>query len=48
MKEIPVIIFTASQSVEERLEQIQDPRLGILKKTNLVHRVPGRDRVVSL
>ena len=32
MKEIPVIIFSASPAVEERMAQIQDPRLGVLHK----------------
>lgn len=32
MLEIPVIIFSASPSVEERMEQIHDPWLGVLHK----------------
>ena len=32
MKEIPVIIFSASPSVEEKMARIQDPRLGVLHK----------------
>ena len=32
MKEIPVIIFSASPSVEEKMAQIQDSRLGVLRK----------------
>lgn len=32
MKEIPVIIFTVSHAVEDTMEEIQDPRLGILRK----------------
>ena len=32
MQEIPVIIFSASPSVEERMAQINDPRLGVLHK----------------
>jgi len=32
MREIPVIIFSASPSVEERMVQINDPRLGVLHK----------------
>jgi CheY-like chemotaxis protein len=32
MKEIPVIIFTASPAVEERMARIQDARLGVLHK----------------
>jgi CheY-like chemotaxis protein len=30
--DIPVIIFTASPAVEERMAAIQDPRLGVLHK----------------
>jgi DNA-binding response OmpR family regulator len=32
MQEIPVIIFSASPSVEEKMEQIHDPWLGVLHK----------------
>ena len=32
MKEIPVIIFSASPSVEEKIELINDPHLGVLHK----------------
>ena len=32
MKDLPVILFTASPSVEERLATMQDRRLGILQK----------------
>jgi CheY-like chemotaxis protein len=31
-KEIPVILFTASASVMERMAQMNDPRLGVLHK----------------
>jgi DNA-binding response OmpR family regulator len=31
-KEIPVILFTASPSVDERLATMNDPRLGMLEK----------------
>ncbi|MCX6688664.1 MAG: response regulator [Methanoregula sp.] len=31
-KEIPVILFTASTTVMERMAQMNDPRLGILHK----------------
>ncbi|MGA2917700.1 response regulator [Methanoregula sp.] len=31
-QDIPVIIFTASPAVEERMAQIHDPRLGVLHK----------------
>jgi len=32
MKDLPVVLFTASPSVEERLRTMDDPRLGILLK----------------
>jgi CheY-like chemotaxis protein len=32
LKEIPVIIFSASPSVEARMAQIRDPHLGVLHK----------------
>ncbi len=32
LKELPVIIFSASPSVEERMEKIKDPFLGVLHK----------------
>jgi CheY-like chemotaxis protein len=32
MKEIPVILFTASPSVKEKLALIKDPYLGVLQK----------------
>jgi CheY-like chemotaxis protein len=32
MKDIPVILFTASPSVEEQLATMQDKRLGVLQK----------------
>jgi DNA-binding response OmpR family regulator len=32
IQDVPVIIFSASPSVEERMEQIKDPRLGVLHK----------------
>jgi CheY-like chemotaxis protein len=32
MKDLPVILFTASPSVEERLKTMHDKRLGVLEK----------------
>jgi DNA-binding response OmpR family regulator len=32
MKEIPVLIFSASPAVEERMAQLNDPHLGVLHK----------------
>lgn len=32
IRDLPVILFTASPSVEERVAQMQDPRLGMLQK----------------
>jgi len=32
MKDIPVILFTASPSIEERLATMHDSRLGVLQK----------------
>lgn len=32
LRELPVIIFSASPSVEERMEKIKDPFLGVLHK----------------
>lgn len=32
MQELPVIIFSASPAVEEKMEQIRDPWLGVLHK----------------
>jgi len=32
MKDLPVVLFTASPSVEERLRTMDDPRLGVLLK----------------
>jgi CheY-like chemotaxis protein len=32
IQDVPVIIFSASPSVEERMGQIKDPRLGVLHK----------------
>jgi CheY-like chemotaxis protein len=31
-REIPVILFTAAQSVKEKMVQMDDPKLGILQK----------------
>jgi DNA-binding response OmpR family regulator len=32
MKEIPVLLFTASPSIEEKIAELKDPRLGMLQK----------------
>jgi CheY-like chemotaxis protein len=32
MRDIPVIIFTASPSIEEKMAQLKDPHLGVLTK----------------
>ena len=32
MNEIPVLIFSASPAVEERMAQLNDPHLGVLHK----------------
>ena len=32
MREIPVILFTAAPSVKEKIEQMDDPHLGMLQK----------------
>jgi DNA-binding response OmpR family regulator len=32
MKDLPVILFTAQPTVEERLATMHDPRLGVLQK----------------
>ncbi|MDO9324607.1 MAG: response regulator [Methanoregula sp.] len=32
LKEIPVLLFTASPSVEEKITELNDPRLGMLQK----------------
>jgi DNA-binding response OmpR family regulator len=32
MKEIPVILFTASPSVDEKIALMKDPKLGLLQK----------------
>lgn len=32
MKDLPVLLFTASSSVEEKISELEDPHLGILKK----------------
>jgi DNA-binding response OmpR family regulator len=32
IRELPVILFTASPSVEERIAQMKDPYLGVLQK----------------
>lgn len=32
MKDIPVLLFTASPSVEEKIAEMNDPKLGVLQK----------------
>jgi DNA-binding response OmpR family regulator len=32
MQDIPVLLFTASPSVEEKLAELKDPKLGVLQK----------------
>lgn len=32
MRDIPVLLFTASPSVEEKIAEMNDPKLGILQK----------------
>jgi len=32
LKEIPVLLFTASPSIEEKIAELKDPRLGMLQK----------------
>jgi CheY-like chemotaxis protein len=32
MREIPVVLFTASPSIDEKMAQLKDPNLGILVK----------------
>jgi CheY-like chemotaxis protein len=32
IKDLPVILFTASPSVDEKIADLNDPRLGILRK----------------
>ncbi len=32
LKEIPVLLFTASPSIEEKIAELDDPRLGVLQK----------------
>jgi DNA-binding response OmpR family regulator len=32
LKEIPVLLFTASPSIEEKIAELKDPRLGVLQK----------------
>jgi CheY-like chemotaxis protein len=32
MREVPVILFTASPSIDEKMAQLKDPNLGILVK----------------
>ena len=32
LREIPVILFTASATVSEKMEQLKDPNVGILEK----------------
>jgi CheY-like chemotaxis protein len=32
MKDLPVLLFTASPSVDEKVEDLHDPRLGVLRK----------------
>ena len=32
IRELPVILFTASPSVKEKIEHMNDPRLGVLQK----------------
>ena len=32
MKDLPVILFTASPLVDEKIAEIRDPRLGVLQK----------------
>jgi len=32
MRDIPVLLFTASPSVEEKITELNDPKLGILQK----------------
>jgi len=32
MRDLPVLLFTAAATAEERIEQMKDPRLGILQK----------------
>jgi CheY-like chemotaxis protein len=37
MKELPVILFTASPSVKDRLKTMDDKRLGVLEKPVSLH-----------
>jgi CheY-like chemotaxis protein len=47
-EEIPVIFFTASPAVEERMAQIHDPRLGVLHKpVSLTELREGIDRYLG-
>jgi len=32
MRDIPVLLFTASPSIEEKIAELHDPKLGILQK----------------
>ncbi|MHB8164349.1 MAG: response regulator [Methanoregula sp.] len=32
LKEIPVLLFTASPSIDEKIAELKDPRLGVLQK----------------
>ena len=46
MKDLPVILFTASPSVEERLATMHDKRLGVLQKPVSIADLKARYREV--
>ena len=48
MRDIPVLLFTASPSVEEKIAELNDPKLGILQKpVSIIELKAGLERFLG-
>jgi DNA-binding response OmpR family regulator len=48
MRDIPVLLFTASPSVEEKIAEMNDPKLGVLQKpVSIVELKAGLERFLG-
>lgn len=48
IRDLPVILFTASPSVRERIDEMNDPRLGVLQKpVSIVELRAGLERFLG-
>ena len=48
LRDIPVLLFTASPSVEEKIVELNDPRLGILQKpVSIIELKEGLERFLG-